>query len=142
MVSRIVVGVDGSEGSRAAAQWAAEEAARWDASVVVVQAWEFTPLVIATDAPIDLVELRSQADAALAQEVQELFGDRAGSVEARVVEELPANAILDAVKAHDADLVVVGSRGRGGLKGMLLGSVSQKVVHHAPCPVVVVPLDR
>jgi nucleotide-binding universal stress UspA family protein len=140
MVKRIVVGTDGSEGARRALDWAAAEAAQWDAQVVVVQAWEFTPLIVATDAPIDLAELRQNTEDALDAQVSEVFGDRAGSVEQRVVEELPANAILDA--AADADLVVIGSRGRGGLKGLLLGSVSQKVVHHAPCPVVVVPGDR
>jgi nucleotide-binding universal stress UspA family protein len=142
MVARIVVGVDGSEGARRAAEWAAAEAERWDASVVVVQAWEFTPLVVATEAPIDLSKLRSDADAALATLVAEVFGGRASQVQARLVEELPANAVLDAVAETDADLVVVGSRGQGGLKGLLLGSVSQKIVHHAPCPVVVVPSGR
>jgi nucleotide-binding universal stress UspA family protein len=142
MVSRIVVGVDGSEGSRLAAEWAADEAERWNARVVVVQAWEFTPLVVATDAPIDLVELRTQADETLAELVREIFQDRVADVQARVVEELPATAVLDACAEIDADLVVVGSHGKGGLKGMLLGSVSQKVVHHAPCPVVVVPISN
>jgi nucleotide-binding universal stress UspA family protein len=142
MVARIVVGVDGSEGAHLAAEWAAAEAERWGASVLVVQAWEFTPLVVATEAPIDLQELRSSADEALATLVGEVFEGRGIEVTARIVEELPANAVLDAVKEIGADLVVVGSRGQGGLKGLLLGSVSQKIVHHAPCPVVVVPVGR
>jgi nucleotide-binding universal stress UspA family protein len=137
MVKRIVVGVDGSDGALAAMRWTAAEAAQWDADVVAVQAWEFTPLVVATDAPIDLQQLRADTDTQLDRQVREIFGDREARVERRVVEDLPANAVLEA--AADADLVVVGSRGRGGLKGMLLGSVSQKVVHHAPCPVVVIP---
>jgi nucleotide-binding universal stress UspA family protein len=137
MVKRIVVGVDGSDGALAAMRWTADEAAQWDADVVAVQAWEFTPLVVATDAPIDLQQLRADTDAQLDRQVREIFGDREARVERRVVEDLPANAVLEA--AADADLVVVGSRGRGGLKGMLLGSVSQKVVHHSPCPVVVIP---
>src|SRR5512134_208315 len=136
MVKKIVVGVDGSDGALAAMRWTAEEAAQWDADVVAVQAWEFTPLVVATDAPIDLQQLRADTDTQLDRQVREVFGDREGRVERRVVEDLPASAVLEA--AADADLVVVGSRGRGGLKGMLLGSVSQKVVHHAPCPVVVI----
>ena len=52
----------------------------------------------------------------------------------------PARALLDAAK--DADLLVVGSRGRGGFRGLVLGSTSQKVAHRAPCPVVVVRADR
>jgi nucleotide-binding universal stress UspA family protein len=57
-----------------------------------------------------------------------------------VVCDLPARALLDA--ASDADLLVVGSRGVGGFKGLLLGSVRQQVVQHAPSPVVVVPGDE
>lgn len=138
MVQKIVVGVDGSEGARRAMAWAAEEAARWDADVIAVQAWEFTPLVVATEAPIDLDDLRRETDELLDQQVRAAFGDREARVERRVVEDLPARAVLDAA-GDGADLIVVGSRGRGGLKGLLLGSVSQKVVSHAPCPVVVVP---
>ena len=52
----------------------------------------------------------------------------------------PTSALLDASKG--ADLLVVGSRGRGGFMGLLLGSVSQEVAHHAPCPVVIVPPDH
>ena len=54
-----------------------------------------------------------------------------------MVNDLPARAILG--RADGAWLVVVGSRGLGGFKGLLLGSVSQQIVHHAPCPVLVVP---
>lgn len=57
------------------------------------------------------------------------------ALEEAAVRELPARALLDA--AAEADLLVVGSRGRGGFKGLLLGSVSQQIVTHAPCPVVV-----
>ncbi|HUP33419.1 MAG TPA: universal stress protein, partial [Gaiellaceae bacterium] len=57
-------------------------------------------------------------------------------VERRVVPEPPVEALLDA--AAGADLLVVGSRGRGGFTGLLLGSVGQQVAHHAPCPVVIV----
>ena len=58
-------------------------------------------------------------------------------VEAKLVEGGSSGAILE--EARDADLVVVGSRGHGGFAGLLLGSVSGQVVHHATCPVVVVP---
>lgn len=140
MVHRIVVGVDGSEGALAALRWAAAEAERWDASVIAVQAWEFTPLIVATEAPIDLAELRRETETLLDQQVRDAFGDREATVERRVVEDLPARALLDA--ATDADLLVMGTRGRSGLKGLLLGSVSQKVAHQTPCPLVMVPAPR
>jgi nucleotide-binding universal stress UspA family protein len=61
-------------------------------------------------------------------------------VRGELVQGAPAQGLLEL--ARDAELVVVGSRGHGGFKSFLLGSVSQKVVHHAPCPVVVVPEDE
>ena len=140
MTCRIVVGVDGSAEAEAALVWARDQAARWDARVVAIQAWEFTPLVVATDAPVDLGELRDATEESLRRQVETVFGPDADKVECRVVEELPARAILEA--AEDADLVVVGSRGMGGVKGFFLGSVSAKVTHHAPCPVVVVPAQQ
>lgn len=136
MIKRIVVGVDGSAGSRAALEWARDEAAQWGATVVAVQAWEFTPLVVATDAPIDLAELKRATVESLATTIDEVFGGTDVAVESSVVEDLPARAVLDATE--DADLVVVGSRGLGGVKSLLLGSVSQKILHHAHVPVVVV----
>ncbi len=136
MINRIVVGVDGSAGSRAALEWARDEAGQWGATVVAVQAWEFTPLVVATDAPIDLGELKRATEESLETTVAQVFAGSEVSVESRVVEDLPARAVLDA--ADDAELVVVGSRGLGGMKSLILGSVGQKILHHAHVPVVVV----
>jgi nucleotide-binding universal stress UspA family protein len=67
-------------------------------------------------------------------------GDEVPEIESRLVQGGASGVIIDA--ASGADLVVVGSRGRGGFAGLLLGSVSQQVVHHAPCPVVVIPTAR
>jgi nucleotide-binding universal stress UspA family protein len=69
-------------------------------------------------------------------------GDRTAGVDVEPVvrEGAPARVLLE--EADDADLLVVGSRGLGGFRGLLLGSVSQQCSHHAPCPVVVVPHER
>jgi nucleotide-binding universal stress UspA family protein len=134
---RVIVGVDGSDGSRAALRWAAAEARQWDVPLVAVWAWEFSPLIVATEAPTEIDEL-SRAVATRLHEtlVAELGEDGADGVEPLIVEDAPVQAILDA--ATPDDLIVVGSRGLGGLKGLVLGSVSRQVVHDSPCPVTVV----
>ena len=134
----VVVGVDGSEGSRRALQWALEEARVRGAPLRAVFAWSYLDQPgEGFDAAYGEDDARQRLDRAL----EEVAGD-VGDVEVErvVVVDLPARALLDA--ARDADLLVVGSRGVGGFKGLLLGSVSQQVVQHAPCPVVVVPGDE
>jgi nucleotide-binding universal stress UspA family protein len=136
-MERVIVGVDGSDGARAALRWADAEARRWEVPLVAVWAWEFSPLLVATDAPVELDKLeeanRHRMHSVL---VEELGAERAAAVQPLVTEDHPARALLET--AGENDLLVVGSRGYGGFKGMLLGSVSQQVVHHAACPVTIV----
>ena len=141
-MQRIVVGVDGSAGSVAALAWAVELAAQTGAAVEALSAWELTYGWIDGYAP-DIErwceEARREARARLDAAIAAVAGSHPSSttVTPTVVEGPAARALLDASK--DADLVVVGSRGRGGFAGLLLGSVSQQVVHHARVPVTVVP---
>jgi nucleotide-binding universal stress UspA family protein len=142
MVTRIVVGVDGSEESRKALAWAVEEARRWNAPLRVVHAWR-PPRASVFDAPAAVRPELEQALRDVGEQVVDdsltavLSGAETGvEIERLVVPEPPVEALLAAVR--DADLLVVSSRGRGGFAGLLLGSVSQQVAHHAPCPVVVV----
>ncbi len=79
------------------------------------------------------------AERSLTGIVDELLGQAAGAVECRIVEGDAGEALVEA--STDADLVVVGSRGRSGLRATLLGSVSGHVVQHAHCPVVIVRAD-
>jgi nucleotide-binding universal stress UspA family protein len=140
-MDRVIVGVDGSEGSRAALVWAAAEAAQWGVPLVAVWAWEFSPLIVATEAPTEIEELSKAAAHKLQASLAAVLGEeQADHVEAMVVEDAPARALLDT--ATERDLIVVGSRGRGAVKGMLLGSVSQQVVHYAICPVTIVRGDH
>ena len=137
----IVVGVDGSDGSLQALDWAAEEAASTGRTLRVVHAW-FEPVVVAypfaAGAAFETAAIEEAAEVVLEQGV-----DRARRahpdlrIERALVHGTAATVVL--AEAGKADLVVVGSRGRGGFAGLLLGSVSQQVVHHAPCPVVIVP---
>ena len=134
-VRRIVVGVDGSAGSRRALRRAAEEARAHGASIEVVTAWNMLDQVTATEFDPDYGEARARAD--LEEIVASELGEEAPPVSLRVENDLPTRALLKA--AEGAWLLVVGSRGFGGFKGLLLGSVSQQVAHHAPCPVLIVP---
>ncbi len=138
----IVVGVDGSAGAGAALEFAAREAALRHARLRVVCAWEIPPGVYASGfAPtLDQTTLDGFRDGAetivnkaieAAKELQSTI-----ECEGKAVQEQPAEALLQ--EARNADLVVVGNRGRGGFASLLLGSVSHQVVQHAPCPVTVV----
>jgi nucleotide-binding universal stress UspA family protein len=137
----IVVGVDGSDHSKAALRWAVKEAALRGAGVRVVHAWQVYPALHpgTTITASDFDEVRDQAGSFVKDFVDEVVPDRDGvPIEAVAVQgESVAPALIDA--AANADLLVVGSRGLGGFRGLLLGSVSQQCVHHAKCPVVVLP---
>jgi nucleotide-binding universal stress UspA family protein len=137
MIERIVVGVDGSTGGAKALAWAVEEAERAGATVEAVSVWH-TPYVDAyayTTVAIDTNELAAGAQA-IVDEAVEAYRDRV-KIETHVACGAAASVLID--EARNADLLVVGSRGRGGFAGLLLGSVSQQVSHHAPCAVVIVP---
>jgi len=135
-----VVGVDGSPGSVAALSWAAGLAKETGAELDAVTAWELSYAWIDGYAP-DIVrwaeEARRDAEERLGAAITAAGVGAEVTVTRTVVEGATAQALLDASK--DADLLVVGSRGRGGFAGLLLGSVSQQCVHHARVPVTVVP---
>jgi nucleotide-binding universal stress UspA family protein len=138
MARNVVVGIDGSKVSRAALEWAVEEARVRQAPLEVVHAWEY-PLLAAfpTSAAVVDVEALEQA----AKRVIRDALDEVDTTGVTVIENaFPAAAPLALMERSDhAAMLVVGSRGRGGFRGLLLGSVSQAMVSHARCPVVVVP---
>ncbi len=138
-MKKIVVGTDGSPAALDAVSWAYDEARMAHAELVVLHSWEY-PYTDGTDGASDFrKKMRHDAAAQLDADAAAL-ATRASAdgvkVVTRLIEKLPAQALID--EAADADLVVVGSRGRGGLSSMLLGSVSRAVVQHAPCPVAVI----
>jgi len=142
----IIVGVDGSSHSARALEWAISQGALQRAAVTVLAVrpvpaspWTGNPVVIAQD-PAELEKLRQQAEEMTLKVTDQLGDARPTSVSVRVVNGFPAKELIDA--SRDADLVVVGSRGAGGFARLLVGSVSSQVVHHAHCPVVVVPTER
>jgi nucleotide-binding universal stress UspA family protein len=137
-MGRIVVGIDESAGAAAALWWAAAEAEARSWSLTALLAWGFLDQHHATvGEPFDPAYGESDARAALDAIVTKVVGtSRAATVDRKVVCDLPARALLEI--SDGADLLVVGARGLGGFRGLLLGSVSQQCLHHATCPVAVV----
>jgi nucleotide-binding universal stress UspA family protein len=136
----IVVGVDGSAGSRKALSWAAAEAADHGADLVVVNVWEHTLLppagsVSVSDRYVPDPSQRTAED--LLQVIREELGDDPQVlVQPHVKQGRPAKVLIE--ESADVDLLVVGKRGHGGFAGLVLGSVSQHVAAYAKCPVTVV----
>ena len=135
---RIVVGIDGSPSSRQALRLAIHEAAFRGDTVRAVTAWHIPSMAYANGfAPVvDPSLYKDNASKVLDTELAALGTASEGVTIERATPEGPAaQVLLD--EAEGADLLVVGSRGLGGFSGLLLGSVSQQCVHHAPCPVLV-----
>jgi nucleotide-binding universal stress UspA family protein len=136
----IVVGVDGSPGSRKALTWAAAEAADHGADLVVVNVWEHTLLPPAGSVSVSerYVPDPSQTTA---DDLRQIIKDELGEdppilVQPHVKQGRPAKILIE--DSENADLLVVGKRGHGGFAGLVLGSVSQHVAAYAKCQVTVV----
>lgn len=137
---RIVVGVDESEQSKHALRWAGRLAAWMGAEIDVVSAW-YLPVGYGWGAvPLEwspTVDLEKRISAL----VDDIFGsERPAPVNIVVREAAPSELLIQ--RSENAEMVIVGSRGMGGFRGLLLGSVSAKVAEHAKCPVLVVHGDK
>lgn len=145
----VVVGVDGSEPSKAALRFAAARASKAGAPLRVVCAWSpaanhvWSGLFwqsVSTHGDPDAAA-REAAEAVAAESVAQVLAEAPGlQVTTHVADGEPAGVIL--AEARDAGLVVVGARGRGSFAGLVLGSVSHNVVHDAPCPVAVIRIPE
>jgi nucleotide-binding universal stress UspA family protein len=132
---RIVVGVDGFESSQAALRWAIKQARLTGAVVEAVTAWH-VPAGTGWIPTADMPDYQADAFTVLAEAVAEMCTvDPDIQVCPRVVKGQAGQVLVAA--AEGADLLVLGSRGHGGLADALLGSVGQYCAHHAPCPVVI-----
>jgi nucleotide-binding universal stress UspA family protein len=137
---KVVVGVDGSPTSLRALRWALEYAERTGAAIEALHAWQIPTTYGAPVAVLPGENFAATAERALNGSVDQELGDRDDLHVERVAEMgYPPKVLVEHAKA--ADLLVVGSRGRGGFTGTLLGSVSLHCVTHAACPVVVVRVD-
>ncbi|MFF8378395.1 universal stress protein [Streptomyces sp. NPDC015661] len=134
----VVVGVDGSPSSYAALRWAIRQARQTGATLDVVGVYDVPGATGRSAPPVDAAFDEEQARKALSEELGAVLS-RSGDMppmEQHVVRGSPAKVLIEA--SAGADLLVVGSRGRGGFSSLLLGSVSQQCAVHAACPVVIV----
>jgi nucleotide-binding universal stress UspA family protein len=142
-MSLIVVGVDGSAGAKAALEWAVAEARLRGAKLRIAHAWHLPAATYGSGGfvpPVGMTwedDLEAAARAGLDKTVDEASELLAGLEVERHLGEGPAATVLIRA-AEGADLLVVGSRGLGGFKELLLGSVGHQCAQHAPCPVVIV----
>jgi nucleotide-binding universal stress UspA family protein len=140
---KILIGIDGSEQADRALRWGLHEAGLQNATVTVVHALRAHASNGAAEQSGRYEERVAAAHDLIASAVTRAGAPRDGDSELRtvaIIDDVPARVLLR--HARDHDLVVVGSRGRGGFAGLLLGSVSQQVSMHADVPVAVIPTDR
>ena len=137
----ILVGVDGSGHSQRALEWAAKEATLRHVPLTVLTVHETirgyfgTAAIIPRDA--ELTEKAREAAQAEVEKVLDGLGEsRPESVTVKAVNGFPVEELIKA--GHDADMIVLGSRGAGGFTQLMLGSVTSQVAHHATCPVLIV----
>ncbi|MDH3499859.1 MAG: universal stress protein [Acidimicrobiia bacterium] len=144
-MSGILVGVDGSVGSARALQWAVDEAAIRGVDVDVVHAYK-NEYIYYVDIPVTAMaiprpEVEASAEAIVQKAVDSVENPKSVTINVACVNR--ANAAKELVeRSPDHDLLVIGSRGFGGLTGLLVGSVAMKVIHHAECPVVIIPAAK
>ena len=134
MTHRIVVGVDGSEHGNAALRWALREAEVHGSELTAVFAWQMPFLDI--PGAFDRAEIETACKEFLVKAVAEVDPAPAVPVTRLVAQGDVSESLIEA--SAGADLLVLGSRGRGGFAGLRLGSVSQECVSHASCPVVII----
>ncbi|MGP5227041.1 universal stress protein [Arthrobacter rhombi] len=132
----VVVGIDGSNDSKAALQWAVEYGKRFDLPVYAVAVWEL-PLAFGNMAtyPETGAQVEERTSKVLNEAVQEAVGADSGVLQ-RTERGHPAKTLVEI--SESAKLLVLGTRGRGAFRGMLLGSVSQHCASHSKCPFVVI----
>lgn len=143
----ITVGIDGSHNSLEALEWAMKEAVLRHSPLTVLTVYEIVASQWAGHPPVQpdtdsrAEELyRRAAEESVAKAAEELGEGQPAPVIVRAVTGFAASELIDA--SQSSDLLVVGSRGGGGFARLLLGSVASQVVHHAACPLVVVPTGR
>ena len=139
MFNHILLGVDGSEHASHAAETAAELARSMKSNILrIVVAYDPVPSYLGEPNMQTAISARMEEAEMILKKAMDAVGKIPGEIHTEILEGPPAEAILDVANTRASDLIVMGSRGLGRLSGALIGSQSQKVVQHAPCPVLIV----
>ena len=138
MFKNILLGVDGSEHSLRAAEKATALAICMNANLWIVVAHPTVPAYLGEPNFQDAIVARLAESKKIMNDALEAVGEIPGEIHTEILEGSAAEVVLNVANVRHCDLIVMGSRGRGKLRGLLLGSQSQKVLQHAPCPVMIV----
>jgi nucleotide-binding universal stress UspA family protein len=139
MFTRILLAVDGSGHAFHAAEMAGKLARSMKAEEVrIVIAYSAIPAYLGEPNFQTALDARMQEAEQILKNSLDIVGKVPGEIQTEVIEGSPAEAIINVATVRKSDVIVMGSRGMGTLGGLLLGSTSQKVVSHAPCPVLIV----
>ena len=138
MFKNILLAVDGSEYSLRALGYASSLAVNYRASLWLVHVFSHTSDLLGYQDFEKLYAKRKSAGQAILDDALTKLSDANLEVHAELIEGSDADAILTLAEKHNADLIVMGTRGFGAVKGLLVGSVSRKVIHLSTCPVMVV----
>ncbi|GAB4448714.1 MAG: universal stress protein [Anaerolineales bacterium] len=138
MFERILLAVDGSEHAIRAAKVAADLARCMKAELRILVVYAPIPPYLGEPNLQQAINARLDEAQAILQRAVETVGELPGEIHTELIEGDAAETIIEVAKTRNSDLIVMGSRGLGRLAGLLLGSTSQKVLSHAPCPVLIV----
>jgi nucleotide-binding universal stress UspA family protein len=138
MFERILLAVDGSDHAVRAAKVAADLARRMESELRIVAAYDPIPPFLGEPNMQEAINARLEDAQSILKAAKAVVGEVPGGVHTEMLEGNSAEAIIEVAKTRKSDLIVMGSRGLGRLAGLVLGSTSQKVVSHAPCPVLIV----
>ena len=139
MFNTIVLGLDGSKQSMIALEFSANLSQTFNAKLIIVHAYQFTSDLRNYKEYDKLLIQRQAAGVDFFAQARKNIGSLSIEIEDDLIEGPAAEAIISVAESREADLIVLGTRGMGPFKGLLLGSVSTKVMQRSTCPVMVVP---
>ena len=139
MFNKILLAVDGSEHALRAARTAGDLARAMKSEVVrIVVAFDRIPRYLGEPNLQQAIDARMKEAQTILQAAEEAVGKIPGEIHTELIEGSPAEAVINVAVTRESDIIVMGSRGLGTLAGLVMGSTSQKVVNHAPCPVLII----